>query len=71
MNVPRKEINLKGVFPALVTPFDRKTEAVDEDAFRELIRYALPHIDGVVSSGISRIWPLFAPLHRSSIKFFW
>ena len=35
----RKEaLNLKGVFPALVTPFVRKTEIVDETAFRKLVR---------------------------------
>jgi len=42
---------LRGVFPALVTPFVRKTEEVDEGAYRRLIRSCLPHVDGLVSSG--------------------
>ncbi len=54
----RKEgLNLKGVFPALVTPFDRKTEEVDEAAFRGLIRHVLPHVDGVVTSGTTGEFP--------------
>jgi 4-hydroxy-tetrahydrodipicolinate synthase len=40
-----------GVFPALVTPFERSTEAVDEEAYRRLIRHVLPHVDGLVTSG--------------------
>lgn len=48
----RKEgLSLKGVFPALVTPFDRKTEDIDEAAFRGIIRQCLPHVNGVVVSG--------------------
>ena len=54
----RKEgLNLRGVFPALVTPFDRKTEAVDEEGFRRLIRHVLPHVDGVVTSGTTGEFP--------------
>jgi 4-hydroxy-tetrahydrodipicolinate synthase len=41
----------KGVYPALVTPFLRETEALDEAAFRRLIRHCLPHVNGVVTSG--------------------
>jgi 4-hydroxy-tetrahydrodipicolinate synthase len=40
----------KGIFPALVTPFTRD-DRVDEEAFRTLIRYVLPHVDGVVPVG--------------------
>jgi len=40
----------KGIFPALVTPFT-KEDKLDEDAYRELIRYLLPHIDGVLACG--------------------
>ncbi len=50
-------LNLKGVFPALVTPFDRKTEALDEEAFRRLIRHVLPFVDGVVTSGTTGEFP--------------
>ena len=39
-----------GVFPALVTPFTKKHE-VDEDAFRKLVQFVLPHVNGVVVCG--------------------
>ncbi len=47
----------RGVFPALVTPFQRKTEEVDEEAFRRLIRHLLPHVDGLVTSGTTGEFP--------------
>jgi 4-hydroxy-tetrahydrodipicolinate synthase len=47
---------LKGVFPALVTPFD-KEENVDEAAFRSLIQYCLPHVDGLVPCGTTGEFP--------------
>jgi len=40
----------KGIFPALVTPFTEDGQ-VDETAYRALIRYVLPHVDGVVPCG--------------------
>jgi len=40
----------KGIFPALVTPF-AKNEEVDEDAYRALIRFVLPHVNGIVPIG--------------------
>lgn len=40
----------KGVFPALVTPFTAD-DRVDEDTYRELIRFVLPHVNGVVPCG--------------------
>jgi 4-hydroxy-tetrahydrodipicolinate synthase len=40
----------KGIFPALVTPF-ASNGGIDEDAYRELIRFVLPHVDGVVPCG--------------------
>ena len=40
---------LRGIFPALVTPFD--SEGVNEDAYRELIRFLLPNVDGMVPCG--------------------
>ena len=40
----------KGIFPALVTPFTAD-DRVDEAAYRELIRFLLPHVDGVVPCG--------------------
>jgi len=41
---------LKGIFPALVTPFTPQGK-VDEAALRRLLRHLLPHVDGVVPSG--------------------
>jgi 4-hydroxy-tetrahydrodipicolinate synthase len=40
----------KGIYPALVTPFD-ENDQVDEAAYRELIRFVLPHVNGVVPCG--------------------
>jgi len=42
---------MRGVYPALVTPFVSQTEAIDEEAFRKLIRHCLPHVDGLVVGG--------------------
>ena len=39
-----------GVNPALVTPFARD-QSLDEEAFRNLIRHVLPHVDGLVPCG--------------------
>ena len=55
--MPIKVSWLKGVFPALVTPFVRKTEEVDEEAYRRLIRHTLPHVDGLVTSGTTGEFP--------------
>jgi 4-hydroxy-tetrahydrodipicolinate synthase len=40
----------KGIFPALVTPFT-PDDRFDETAYRELIRFVLPHVNGVVPCG--------------------
>ena len=40
----------RGIFPALVTPFDT-ADQVDEVAYRELIQFVLPHVNGVVPCG--------------------
>jgi 4-hydroxy-tetrahydrodipicolinate synthase len=55
--MPIKVPWLKGVFPALVTPFVRKTEDVDEDAYRRLMRYCLPNVNGLVTSGTTGEFP--------------
>jgi len=47
---------LKGIFPALVTPFD-KDEKVDEDALRKLVRYVLNDVDGLVPCGTTGEFP--------------
>ncbi len=43
-------LSLKGVFPALVTPFDRD-EKINEEALRNLVRYLMPSVDGFVPVG--------------------
>lgn len=40
----------RGIFPALVTPFTVGDE-IDEPAYRELVRFLLPHVNGVVPCG--------------------
>jgi 4-hydroxy-tetrahydrodipicolinate synthase len=40
----------RGIFPALVTPFTDSNQ-LDEPAFRQLIQYVLPHVNGVVPCG--------------------
>ncbi len=55
--MPVKVPWLKGVFPALVTPFEKESEAVDEDAYRRLIRHVLPDVDGIVTSGTTGEFP--------------
>jgi 4-hydroxy-tetrahydrodipicolinate synthase len=41
----------------LVTPFNKETEEIDEEAYRRLIRHALPNIDGIVTSGTTGEFP--------------
>jgi 4-hydroxy-tetrahydrodipicolinate synthase len=40
----------RGIFPALVTPFTADDE-LDEATYRQLIRFVLPHVNGVVPCG--------------------
>jgi 4-hydroxy-tetrahydrodipicolinate synthase len=40
----------RGIFPALVTPFT-PDDRVDEETYRALIRFVLPHVNGVVPCG--------------------
>jgi 4-hydroxy-tetrahydrodipicolinate synthase len=47
---------LKGVFPALVTPFD-KNEEIDEGALRALVHYLMPNVDGFVPCGSTGEFP--------------
>jgi len=55
---------LRGIFPALVTPFVNKTEEVDEDAYRRLIRHVLPNVDGLVTSGTTGEFPYLTRTER-------
>jgi len=41
---------LKGVFPALVTPFT-KDEEIDDEGFKRLINHLLPNVNGMVPCG--------------------
>jgi 4-hydroxy-tetrahydrodipicolinate synthase len=41
---------LKGIMPALITPFS-SDEGVDEEGMRRLIRHVLPHVNAVVPVG--------------------
>ena len=49
-NSSKKTDWFKGIFPALVTPFTADDQ-VDEATYRELIRFVLPHVNGVVPCG--------------------
>lgn len=49
-NLNKKTDWFQGVFPALVTPFT-SGDKVDEKTYRELIRFVLPHVNGVVPCG--------------------
>ena len=40
----------KGIFPALVTRFTTN-DTLDEDAYRQLIRFVLPLVEGLVHFG--------------------
>jgi 4-hydroxy-tetrahydrodipicolinate synthase len=67
--MPVKVPWLKGVFPALVTPFVKQTEEVDEEAYRRLIRSCLPHVDGLVTSGTTGEFPyLTRPEQRRLVE---
>ncbi len=47
---------LKGIFPALVTPFT-KDQTVDEAALRHLVRHVIDDVDGVVPCGSTGEFP--------------
>ncbi len=50
----------KGIFPALATPFNDQ-DTFDEDAYRALIRFVLPHVDGVVPCGTTGEFSFLTP----------
>ena len=49
MNTKKTEW-FRGIYPALVTPFTTD-DCIDEATYRELIRFVLPHVNGVVPCG--------------------
>jgi 4-hydroxy-tetrahydrodipicolinate synthase len=56
----------KGIFPALVTPFT-KADEIDEAAYRALIRYVLPHVDGVVPVGTTGEFVYLAEAEKQEV----
>jgi len=57
---------LKGVFPALVTPFTKEGE-LDEAALRNLVRFCLPHVDGFVPCGTTGEFVYMSPDERQRV----
>jgi 4-hydroxy-tetrahydrodipicolinate synthase len=57
---------LRGVFPALVTPFT-KDEEIDEVALRRLISFCFPHVDGFVVVGTTGEFFLLSPEERQRV----
>ena len=56
----------RGVLPALVTPFTAD-ETVDEAGLRALVRYVLPHVDGVVPCGTTGEFVYLTPDEQKQI----
>ncbi|MGD8859575.1 MAG: 4-hydroxy-tetrahydrodipicolinate synthase [Myxococcales bacterium] len=66
MSTSANEANLPfapGVFAALVTPFTAD-DALDEPAFRALIKSIIGEVDGLVTSGTTGEFPYLAPEER-------
>jgi len=59
-------VSLHGVFPALVTPFD-KDENLNEEALRNLIRYLMPYVDGFVPVGTTGEFVYLSPEERRQV----
>jgi 4-hydroxy-tetrahydrodipicolinate synthase len=55
-----------GVNPALITPFTRD-QAVDEDAFRTLIRHVWDHVDGLVPCGTTGEFNYLTPAENQRL----
>ncbi|MBW2024805.1 MAG: 4-hydroxy-tetrahydrodipicolinate synthase [Deltaproteobacteria bacterium] len=58
-----KSFQPTGLYPALVTPFE-KDGAISEEKFRRLIRFCLPHVDGLVPCGTTGEFPYLDPGER-------
>ncbi|MGC9356910.1 MAG: dihydrodipicolinate synthase family protein [Anaerolineae bacterium] len=59
----RKPLDLRGIFPALATPF-RDDRSLDEERLRDLIRYLLDDVDGFVVNGTTGDFPLLSFAER-------
>ncbi|MFX1511377.1 MAG: 4-hydroxy-tetrahydrodipicolinate synthase [Promethearchaeota archaeon] len=52
------KLDIRGVIPAIVTPFDKKTEEFNEERYRALLRYLIEKgITGVVPAGTTGEFP--------------
>lgn len=57
---------LKGIFPPLVTPF-RANEEVDEEGLRNLVRYVLKDVDGLVPCGTTGEFPYLSSAEQRKV----
>lgn len=60
------DLSLQGVFPALVTPFD-KDGSLNESALRNLVRYLMPNVDGFVPVGTTGEFVYLSPEERRRV----
>jgi 4-hydroxy-tetrahydrodipicolinate synthase len=56
-------IELRGIFPALATPY-KDDESLDEEGLRQLVRHLKPHVEGYVVNGTTGDFPLLTPEER-------
>jgi len=56
-------IDLKGLFPPLATPY-KEDESLDETALRDLVRFLLPNVDGLIVNGTTGDFPLLSRTER-------
>lgn len=57
---------LKGVFPAIITPFDEK-EQINEKALRALIKHLIKDVDGFVVSGTTGEFNYLSPEENKKV----
>ncbi len=58
--MPAKLDWVKGIFPPLVTPFN-KDDCIDEGRLCILVKYVVPYVDGVVTCGTTGEFPYLMP----------
>jgi 4-hydroxy-tetrahydrodipicolinate synthase len=54
---------IKGIFPAVVTPFSGD-DRVNEKAYREILQFMLPHVNGIVTCGTTGEFIYLSPEER-------
>jgi 4-hydroxy-tetrahydrodipicolinate synthase len=57
------DLNLRGIFPALATPY-HEDESLDEEGLRAFVRRLAPDVDGFVVNGTTGDFPLLTPEER-------